>query len=91
MEAGEQEFEAAQTFVRLAGDAVKNATSAPPGANPNAVAQAAVTQAAQVHAPGLLGPEPAPGPGGMIPGGPVGRGRSGQWVRRGHKIILFGA
>lgn len=89
-EAMEQEYEAAQTFVRLAGDAVKNAAAAPPGANPNAVAQAAVTQAAQVHAPGLLGPEPAPGPGGP-PSGPFGRGRSGQWVRRGHKIILFGA
>jgi hypothetical protein len=58
MEAGEQEYEAAQTFVRMAADAVKNAASAPPGMNPHAVAQAAVAQAAQTHAPALLGLSP---------------------------------
>jgi hypothetical protein len=52
-EVGEQEFEAAQSFVRMAGDSVKNAVQAPAGANPQAIAQAAIAQAAQMHAPGL--------------------------------------
>jgi hypothetical protein len=87
----ENEFEAAQSFVRLAADAVKNAASAPPGANPHAVAQAAVAQAAQVHAPGLQ-VEPPVGFGGHEGGhGSFGRGRSGRWIRRGGKIILLGA
>jgi len=89
---GENEFEAAQTFVRIAGDAVKNAAAAPPGANPQAVAQNAVAQAVQAHAPGLQ-PEP-PHPAGGFGGyehGSFARGRSGRWIRRGAKIILFGA
>jgi len=90
LEAGEQEFEAAKTFVRLAADAVQNAASAPPGANPHAVAQAAVTQAAQTHAPGLFEPEhngayhPDSG------GNAAGRGHTGRWIRQGSKIVLFG-
>jgi uncharacterized protein (DUF697 family) len=93
-EAEERDFESAQTLVRLAGDAVKNAVAAPPGANPQAVAKAAVTQAAQIHAPHLIAPPTA------RPGAPrcadegsegTGRGRSGRWIRRGGKIILLGA
>jgi len=98
LEQEDREFETAATFVRLAGDAVKNAVQAPPGANPRAVAQNAVAQAAQIHAPGLLGSGPGgnggPGPGSGMNGdaGPsnAGGGRSGRWVRRGAKIILFG-
>jgi hypothetical protein len=59
-EAAEREFEAARTIVRLAGDAVKNAAAAPPTANPIAVAQAAMIEAAKAHAPALLAPTPAP-------------------------------
>ncbi len=73
MEAGEQEYEAAQTFVRMAADAVKNAASAPPGMNPYAVAQAAVAQAAQTHAPALLGLS-AMGGQGVSGGGQFGQG-----------------
>jgi len=92
LENAEQEFEAAQTFVRLAGDAVRNAAAAPPGADPQAVAHAAVAQAAQVHTPGLpVGPPPMPGFGGPEPGAAPGHGRAGRWIRRGSKIILFGA
>jgi hypothetical protein len=96
-ESEEREWEAATTFVRLAGDTVKNATAAPPGANPHAVAQQALAQAAQVHAPGLVPPPgpmggpmggPMPGPGGI--GGPMGGGRSGRWIRRHGKIIVLG-
>jgi uncharacterized protein (DUF697 family) len=90
LEAGEQEFEAAKTFVKIATDAVQNAASAPPGANPHAVAQAAVAQAAQTHAPGLFGPDQ----GGAYPPEMGGGGRrhahSGQWVRHHGKIILLG-
>jgi hypothetical protein len=93
LEAGEQEFEAATNFVRLAADAVKNAAAAPPNANPHAVAQAAVSQAAQVHAPGLVGPgpePPRPGAFGQEPARPYGGGHSGRWIRRGGKIVLLG-
>jgi len=86
----EREFEAAQTFVRLAADTVKNAAGAPPNAPPAVIAQNALAQAAQVHAPGLVGPAgPTPGPGGN--GQMGGHNRSGRWIRRGGKIVLFGA
>lgn len=91
-EAEEREWEAATTFVRLAGDAVRNAAAAPPNANPRAVAHHAMMQAAQAHAPGLIGPAAGPefgGDGPEVP--PMGRrGRSGRWIRRGGKIIVFG-
>ena len=81
----EQEWEAANTFVKLATDAVKNAAAAPPGANPRQVAQQAVMQAAQVHAPGLLGGQGAGGNGshgGQMP-------RSGRWIRKHNRIIVL--
>jgi hypothetical protein len=96
-ESEEREWEAAQTFVRLAADTVKNAAQAPPNANPQAVAQQALAQAAQAHAPGLVPPPPMGGPasgpggpGGFGPGAHMGGGRSGRWIRRGGKIVLFG-
>lgn len=73
----DQEFEAAKQFVRFAGDTVKNAV-AQPQANPVAAAGAGAKQAAQVHAPGLLG------------SGSPGGAASGRWVRRGGKIIVMG-
>jgi len=90
-EAEEQEWEAANTFVKLATDAVKNAAAAPPGSDPVAVAKSAVVEAAKVHAPAIV---PA-----IANGRQAGRhhGRhhrcgetSGQWVRDGRKIILHG-
>jgi len=86
----DREFEAATTFVRLAADTVKNAAAAPPGSNPLTTAQSALSQAAQMHAPGLIGPPGAMG-GGMPVGGGIGQGRSGRWIRRGNKIVLYGA
>jgi hypothetical protein len=89
-EAEDRELDAAKGFIRLAGDAVKNATAAPPGANPRQVATTALTQAAQVHAPGLITPPPgaAPAMAGMDPHG--GRPHTGRWIRRGNKIVLHG-
>jgi hypothetical protein len=82
----DREFEGAKQFVRLAGEAVKNASSAPPSADPRAVAQKAVASAAQKYAPGLLsgvsgGPSTS-----LTPGG--GRGRTGRWIRRGRNVII---
>jgi hypothetical protein len=86
----DEAFEVAKQYVRFAGDAVKNAAAAPAG-DPRSVAQAAAAQAAQRLAPGLL-----PGAGGQArPGAPAALagaagGRSGRWVRRGNRIILYG-
>jgi hypothetical protein len=82
LNAEDREFEGAKQFVKMAGDAVKSAVTAPPKANPLALAQSAVTGAAQKHAPGLLG--------GVA--GAVGRiGRAGRWVRKGRNIVLVNA
>jgi hypothetical protein len=73
----DREFEAAKQFVRFAGDTVKNAV-AQPQANPVAAASTGAQQAAQVHAPGLLGAGPSQG------------ASSGRWERRGGNIIVIG-
>lgn len=88
--AGEdREFEGAKQFVRLAAQTAAQAASAPPGADPRAVAQQAAVAAAKQHAPGLL-------TGGIAAAGPAAAARpgaatSGRWVRRGHRIVIFGA
>jgi hypothetical protein len=81
-EVGEQEFEAAKTLVNLTADAVKNAASASPTANPYQVAKAAITEAAKSHAPGLVLSDE-----GVSTGSHKNHGR---WVRQGRKIILLG-
>ncbi len=81
-------FEVAKQYVRFAGNAVQNAAGAPPG-DPAAVARAAATAAAQRLAPGLLSTaSPRPVAGRTAP--VAGSGRSGRWVRRGNRIILYG-
>ena len=89
-ESGEQEMEDAKTFVRMAVDAVKNAAAAPPSSNPRTVAQQAITQAAQVHAPALLQQGGASAPAAGNGGTSSGRGHSGRWMRRGNRIVLYG-
>jgi len=84
----EQEWEAANTFVKLATDAVKNAASAPPGADPVAVAKSAVVEAAKVHAPAIVQALANGASHGLQD--PSGRGASGRWVRHGNRIILYG-
>jgi hypothetical protein len=82
----DQEFEVAKRFVQFAGEATKQATSAPANAAPQQVAQKALTVAAQKYAPGLLSNGAAAQAGG------VGKmARSGRWIRRGNNIILIGA
>lgn len=86
----DREFEGARQFVQLAANTVKHAVSAPPGADPRAVARAAMIRAARSVAPGLL---QAGGAGAFASGGAMsgGSGRSGVWYRRGNKIVLQGA
>ncbi|SCX40940.1 hypothetical protein [Nitrosospira sp. Nsp1] len=72
----DKEFEAAKSFVRFAGVAVRNVLSTPIAAAPQAVAKKAVVQAARRHAPGLLRSRPsAPR-------------HTGRWYRRGRSIIV---
>lgn len=82
----DREFEATKQFVKFAGETVKNALQAAPGADPAAVAKAAAAEAARVHAPGLLS---ATGPGGTF-GGAAGA-KTGRWIRRGASILVLGA
>jgi hypothetical protein len=74
----DRDFEVARQFVRFAGETVRNALEAPPNADPAMVAHAAAADAAQTHAPSFFG------------GQPPAQSRSGRWIRRGRKIVLFG-
>ena len=85
---GEGELETARNFVRMAAQAVQNATAAAPGTDPRAAARAAVVQAAKVCAPSLLrAAAVAPAPPARTAGV---RGHAGRWIRRGSKIVLLG-
>lgn len=89
LEQEDREFEGAKQFVRLAADTVKQAAAAPSSSDPRAVAQSAAISAAQRLAPGLLGAVGRSGGQGAMPGR-TGGGRSGRWMRRGNKIVLYG-
>lgn len=83
----DQEFEVARRVVRFAGAATKNAALTQPDVDPRIAAKNAVISAAQKHAPGLIG-----GAAGNVSTGYAQRrlGRSGRWIRKGRRIILFG-
>ena len=88
----DREFEGAKQFVRIAAQTAANAASAPASADPRAVAQRAATAAAMQHAPGLL----SGGAGGGVPSatqqfGAAAGARSGRWLRRGNKLVIYGA
>jgi hypothetical protein len=85
LEQEDREFEGARQFVRVAADTVKSAAAASPNADPRAVAQAAAIAAARKFAPALVG-QAANGAAGPAPG----VARSGRWLRRGSKIVLYG-
>jgi hypothetical protein len=63
LSAEDREFESARQFVRFAGETVRNALEASPGANPAAVAHSAALDAARTYAPGLIASEPTCGSG----------------------------
>lgn len=87
-EADEQEWEAANIFVKVAVDAIDNAGDAPPDADPHAVAHHAVTEAVRRHAPHLMRPSHNGGRG----WGETDhrRSRSGHWARHGRHIVVYG-
>lgn len=74
----DREFEAGRQFVRFAGETVKNALQAAPNADLDMVARAAAAEAAHVYAPGLLNSTP------------LTTSSSGNWVRNGAVIVLYG-
>lgn len=84
----DQEFEVARRYVRFAGDTVRNTTRLIGSQDPRNAARNAAIAAAQVHAPGLVRPQGNPGSDGPVPS--QSSGRSGRWIRRGHKIVLYG-
>lgn len=87
----DQEFEAAKSFVRFAGEAAKNVAAAPAGLPPEAAAKAAVVRAARRYAPGLLSPgrlSNSLDPRSVNPGARFNPAGGGRWVRRGPNIIV---
>jgi hypothetical protein len=87
-ETDEQEWEAANVFVRVAVDAIDNAANAPAGADPQAVAHNAVAEAAKRHAPHLVNRYAN---GGRVRiEAPHRRQHSGHWARHGRRIVVFG-
>jgi hypothetical protein len=81
-ESEDREFEGAKSFVKMAGDTLKSTLNGDSATSPLVLAKAALTQAAQKHAPALLSPT---NPGAMPP---QGAGRVGRWVRQGRNIII---
>ncbi|HEX9669200.1 MAG TPA: hypothetical protein VGC93_06905 [Thermoanaerobaculia bacterium] len=79
----DQELQVARRFVRLAGDAATRAAQASAAVAPQQAARTALASAARVHAPGLLRRG-----GGRVTGRRP--GKTGRWMRRGNKIVLFG-
>lgn len=96
-ESGEQEWEAANTFVKLAGEAAKNAAEMPAG-DPATVAKTAIIEAAKVHAPEIVpvltgaahAHHMGHHPGHCGCGHHHHHHRSGQWYRQGKQIVLTG-
>lgn len=83
MSAEDQEFEVARRFVRLSGEAVRQAAMLPANQPPDQIARVALMRAAQRHAPGLLNMASASA-------APARRRQRGVWRRRGNTIILYG-
>jgi uncharacterized protein (DUF697 family) len=96
MDQEEAEFEVARRMVRLTASAAKNAATAPRTAPPKVVVRKAIVNAAKQHAPGLIRSTTILAPSSAYGGSTIGgayrpRHRSGRWIRRGSKIVVFGA
>lgn len=91
LNAEDREFEVARGLVRFGAEAVRNAATADSGADPRAAARAAAIQAAKAVAPGLLRSNGAGGDATARGGGAAGsQPRTGRWLRRGSRIVLYG-
>jgi len=87
----ELEVTGARQFVRLASNVARQAAAAAAaGADPRAAAQSAAIAAARRFAPGLVGGLGAATVGGLGSALVGQRPMSGRWLRRGHRIVLFG-
>ena len=90
----EMEWEAANTFVKIATDAAKKAADMPQNADPHAIAQKAIVEAAKIHAPGLVPQLTGEGHCGCAScrqhEGHHHRPHSGRWYRHGMRIVLEG-
>jgi hypothetical protein len=87
LSAEDSEYENARAYVRFANETAQRAAKSK-GAPPAAAAQRAASAAAQNHLPGLMRPGDSNGRGQSNGGRPATEGR---WVRRGNRIVLFGA
>jgi hypothetical protein len=85
----DREFEIARRFIGFAGEALRQLAAAPAAANPRETAQAAITTAARMVAPGLMQIRRSEAHRVAPPAAPS--GSSGRWVRHGGKIVLYGA
>ncbi|SFK58857.1 hypothetical protein [Methylocapsa palsarum] len=83
----DRDFEIARRYVNFAGEAVKNLAFSRPGSDPSSAARAAAVEAAKTYAPGLLS---RAGDGVETGYSRATSGRSGRWMRRGNKIVLYG-
>ena len=95
----DQEFEAARSFVKFAGEAAKNAANSTQMGSPQQIAKQAVIDAARKHAPGLLSPANGRSNGssqtgryGRGYGSPAQQKPGGRVVsvRRGERITILG-
>jgi hypothetical protein len=90
----EQEWEAANTFVKIASDAAKKAAEMPQGGDPHAIAQKAIVEAIKIHAPGLVPTLTGEGHCGCAScrhhEGHHHHHHSGRWYRHGMRIVLEG-
>ena len=90
----EQEWEAANTFVKIASDAAKKAADMPQNGDPHAIAQKAIVEAAKIHAPGLVPTLTGEAHCGCASchqhEGHHRHHHSGHWYRHGTRIVLEG-
>jgi hypothetical protein len=94
LSAEDREFETAKALVRFGEETAQRAAqaaAASPGVAPLQLARAAAAAAAQNHLPGLVQAGAGqPGAAGRTSGnGSQGARPSGQWVRRGQRIVLL--
>jgi hypothetical protein len=94
MASEEQEWEAANTFVKIASEAAKKAAEMPQSGDPHAIAEKAIVEAAKIHAPGLVPTLTGEGHCGCAScrnhEGHHHHHHSGRWYRHGMRIVLEG-
>lgn len=84
----DQEFEVSRRFVRFAGDSVRNMARMAGSPDQQTAARNAAIAAARIHAPGFVKSQGKTGS--HEPAVSQSSGRSGRWMRRGNKIVLYG-